>query len=111
MQPFTKGGVQSDCKTVFGSVPAPYSAKIWSKSPLTALIVAKNATPRNSVRDGLHVPVPLGLHGVTLPGGRVEFQPENKANNVNCAGVFAAGEMALTFFRPNCVSTSPDAIN
>jgi hypothetical protein len=85
IQPFVTGVIQSVCITVFGSVPALYSAKIWSKSPLTALSVAVNKTPLNWVNAGLHVVVPVGLQGVTLPGGRVEFQPENSANNVNWA--------------------------
>src|SRR5205807_8830647 len=108
IQPFVTGGVQSVSVTVFGFVPALYRAKIWLKSPLTALRVAVNRTPLNWVSAGLHVGVPLGLQGVILPGGRVEFQPERRANSVNWDGVVV--DSAETFLSPKWTMTSPETI-
>ena len=54
------------------------------------------ATLLNSRKEGLHELVPVGEQAVKLPGGSVEFQPENRAIIVKSVGSCVADAWRTT---------------
>jgi hypothetical protein len=92
-----------------GVISAVYTAKscVDSGAP-PHLIVAENATPRNWFSIGLQFTCPVGEHPDIVPGGKLEFHPENKAIIEKVVGLVAE---ALAFFSPKWTRTSPETIN